>query len=198
MAHTELKGGYARRLAVFIDSIRGMSKHGDNDDAIGGVMHQVKAIVCDNHKTALIYLDHHKKGKAETLLDKTCGTTAKTSAVRIVYAVQKTSMVVCSIEPAKINIFKEIPELKSIKMDNRIVITQPEMVSDKTLTDHAEVFLAKLFSKNTEMFAKDVYALGEEKGFTAFVLKTAKKNLGITVDRLEKNQGPWIWKWTVP
>jgi archaellum biogenesis ATPase FlaH len=185
-------------LAVFIDSIRGMSKFGDNDDAIGGIMHQVNAIVCDNHKAALIYLDHHKKGKADNLLDKSCGTTAKTSAVRIVYAIQKTSMVVCSIEPAKINIFKEIPELKSIKMDNKIIISQAEIVSDKTMTGKAEIFLTRLFSKNPEMYARDVYRMAlEEEGLTDGVIKKAKANLGcISVDRLEGN-GPWIWKWNI-
>jgi archaellum biogenesis ATPase FlaH len=184
-------------LAVFIDSIRGMSKFGDNDDSIGGVMHQVNAIVCDIHKAALVYIDHQKKGQAANKLDKVCGTTAKTSAVRIVYSVEKKSAVVASIEPSKINIFKEIPELKSIKMDNKIIITQAEVVSDETMTGKAEVFLTRLFSKNSEMYARDVYRMAEEKGLSDGVIKKAKANLGcISTDRLQGN-GPWIWKWEI-
>ena len=45
------------------------------------------------------------------------------------------------------------------------------------------------------MFAKDVYSMGEAKGFSSGVLKKAKKNLGcIKVNRVG-NTGPWIWKW---
>ena len=184
-------------LAVFIDSIRGMSRFGDNDDAIGGVMHQVNAICCDIHKAALVYLDHQKKGQAANKLDKCCGTTAKTSAVRIVYAVEKKSAVVCSIEPAKVNIFKEIPELKSIKMDNRVIISQAEIASDETMSAKAEIFLTRLFSKNSEMYARDVYRMAEEAGLSDGVIKKAKGNLGCITPEKLPNNGPWIWKWAI-
>ena len=46
-------------LVVFIDSVRGMSKHSENDDILGKVMQSVNAIVCDKHKSALVYLDHY-------------------------------------------------------------------------------------------------------------------------------------------
>jgi hypothetical protein len=195
--NTLLSGLDGPILAVFIDSIRGMSKFGDNDDAIGGVMHQVNAIVCDIYKAGLIYIDHHKKGKTDNKLDKVCGTTAKTSAVRIVYSIEKKSAVVCSIEPTKVNIFRQIPELKSIKMENRLIISQAEVVSDETMTAKAELFLTELFSKNSEMFARNVYDMGEKIGLTDGVIKKAKANLGcITVDKMPNN-GPWIWKWEI-
>ena len=45
-----------------IDSVRGMSRHSENDDILGKVMQSVNALVCDKHKSALVYLDHYKKG----------------------------------------------------------------------------------------------------------------------------------------
>jgi hypothetical protein len=182
-------------LAVFIDSIRGMSKFGDNEDAVGKVIHQVNAIVCDKHRAGLVYLDHHKKGSAANLLDKNSGTTAKTSAVRVVYAIKKESKLVATIEPSKVNIFCEIPHLTSIKQGNKIIISTKETLSDSTMTDKAEVWLAEIFSGTEEMFAKTIYDAGEKEGFSSSVIKKAKKNLGcIEVDRVEGN-GPWVWKW---
>jgi hypothetical protein len=182
-------------LAVFIDSIRAMSKYGDNDDGVGKVIHEINAIVCDKYRAGLVYLDHHKKGAAATLLDKNSGTTAKTSAVRAVYAIKKESKLVASIIPAKVNIFYEIPELTSIKQGDKIRISAKETLSDNTMTGKGEIFLADLFSKNSEMFVRDVYNMGEAEGLSPGVLKKAKKNLGcIKVSRVD-NTGPWIWKW---
>lgn len=192
---TLLEGYDEPILAVFIDSIRGMSKFGDNDDGVGKVIHQINAIVCDKYRAGLVYIDHHKKGTAANLLDKNSGTTAKTSAVRVVYAIKKESKLVASIIPTKVNIFYEIPELTSIKQGDKIRISAKEILSDNTMTDKAELFLADLFSKNSEMFARNVYSMGEAEGFSDGVLKRAKKNLGcIKVDRVDST-GPWIWKW---
>ena len=49
-------------LAVFIDSIRGMSRLDDNDPRNGDLMHKINAIVCDKHRAGLVYMDHHGKG----------------------------------------------------------------------------------------------------------------------------------------
>ena len=51
------------------------------------------------------------------LLDKTSGTTAKTSAVRIVFAVVKKSNLIRKIIPAKVNIFKDTHKIDR-KMGN--------------------------------------------------------------------------------
>ena len=179
-------------LAVFIDSIRGMSKYGDSDDENGRIMHTLNSIVCDKHRAALIYLDHHKKGAANTLLDKTSGSTSKTSAVRLVLAIEQKSKLVRTIKPAKVNIFKEIPELESIQVGNKIHIRELTDPGEASLIDKAQIWLTNLMAKNKELYASDGYRMAEEAGFNDSVLKRAKKDLPITSKRLE-NRWKWIW-----
>jgi len=179
-------------LAVFIDSIRGMSKYGDSDDENGRIMHNLNSIVCDKHKAALIYLDHHKKGAASTLLDKTAGSTSKTSAVRLVMAIEQKSKLVRTIKPAKVNIFKEIPELESIQVGEKIYIQELTKLSDESAKDKAEVWLTALMAKKKELFASDVYRMAEETGFSDSVLKKAKVDLPITSVQTDKR---WKWVW---
>ena len=180
-------------LAVFIDSIRGMSKYGDSDDENGRIMHTLNSIVCDKHRAALIYLDHHKKGTANNLLDKTSGSTSKTSAVRLVLGIEQKSKLVRTIKPAKVNIFKEIPELESIQVGNKIYIRELANLGEASLIDKAQIWLTNLMAKNKEIYASDGYRMAEEAGFSDSALKRAKQDLPITSKKIE-NRWRWIWE----
>jgi archaellum biogenesis ATPase FlaH len=179
-------------LAVFIDSIRGMSKYGDSDDENGRIMHSLNAIICDKHKSALIYIDHHKKGAASNLLDKTAGSTSKTSAVRLVLAIEKKSKLVRTIKPAKVNLFKEIPELESIQVGHEIHIRELTKFTDSSMTDKCEMWLTELMSNEREIHASDVFRMAEMEGFSTGIVKKAKKELPIKTKQVGKR---WKWFW---
>jgi hypothetical protein len=180
-------------VCVFIDSIRGMSPLGDNDDKIGGVMHRINSLVCDKFHSALVYLDHHKKGKADDLLDKAVGTTAKTAAVSVVLSIIKKSAYVREIKCAKSNI-GPIPDLISMKIGDRIVIKSPSEYSAETMATKAEAFLLELGGEKEERSAVEVYDLAEDQGISPDVLKKVKLQLGI-VSRRKSINDPWLWAW---
>ncbi|HOP48445.1 MAG TPA: AAA family ATPase [Desulfobacteraceae bacterium] len=176
---------------VFIDSIRGMSQFGDNDDKIGAVMHKINALVCDRHHAALVYLDHHKKGRADSLLDKAVGTTAKTAAVSLVLSVVKKSAYVRELRVAKSNI-GDIPELIAVKAGDRILIKEPSSEGSESMTNRAESFLLELFNGQMELSANEVYSLGERQGISVDVLKKVKTQLGIA-SRRDSDLNSWMW-----
>jgi hypothetical protein len=112
-------------------------------------------------------MDHHKKGAASNLLDKTAGSTAKTSAVRLVLAIEKKSKLIRTIKPAKVNIFKEIPELESIQVGHEIHIRELTKLTDPSMTDKCEMWLtlpeAAWYSSHSEATLKKAVYRGELK-----------------------------------
>jgi len=181
-------------LAVFIDSIRGMSRYDDNDAGNGDLMHKINAIVCDKYRAGLIYIDHWGKGKKDNLLDRNVGSTAKTSAVRGVLSVLPVSKFKRIIKPAKANISSMGGDLEVIKVGEKIIIQEPKVHSDERMKDRAEEWLINLFSDNSSMRATDVYRMGEKEGFSGSLLKTVKKDLGIQAHRDgEKSAWKWVW-----
>jgi archaellum biogenesis ATPase FlaH len=180
-------------LAVFIDSIRGITPFDDNDSKIKNVMLNLNSIVCDRHRAALIYIDHHKKGEAKSALDKVVGTTAKAAAVRCVYAVTVVSGMVRKIEVAKTNILDHRPTpLKSVFSNAHGLIIYETESADFTMKDEAQRWLIELFSKKDHYLASEVFELGEREGYNSGTLKKAKEDLGIE----SKQEGfgkPWIW-----
>ena len=182
-------------LAVFIDSIRGMTSLGDNEDKVGGVMHKVNALVCDKYHAALIYIDHWGKSKKDDLLDRNVGTTAKTAAVSAVLSVIKRTSYTRDIRVAKSNI-GEIPDLISVRKGDRVVITQPFKESAESLTTRAEAFLLRLGMEKLERPASEVYNLAEQEGIHVEIVKKVKNKLGIDSEKDAFGQG-WIWKWPV-
>ena len=95
--------------------------------------------------------------------------------------------------PSLVNIFKEIPELESIQVGNKIHIRELTNLGDASLIDKAQVWLTNLMAKNKELYASDGYRMAEEAGFNDSVLKRAKQDLPITSKRLE-NRWKWIWE----
>jgi archaellum biogenesis ATPase FlaH len=187
---TELPG---QTLVVIIDSVRGMSKHSENDDVLGRVMQSVNAVVCDQHKAGLVYIDHYKKGVTVDPLDKVAGTTAKTAAVRLVMGVVKKSATTVHIKATKSNFLNiEIPELESIQVGDKIHIRALEQLSDQSLTDKCLIWLTDLMSEEKELYASDAYRLAEKEGFTDGILKKAKKELPIKTYQHDKR---WKWSW---
>jgi len=180
-------------LAVFIDSIRGMSRLDDNDAGNGHIMQAINAIACDKYGAALVYLDHFGKGKKDNLLDRAVGTTAKTSSVRAVLSVLPVSKYKRRIAVAKANISTIGGELESLKVGQRIIISEPEIASDDTMLDRAEEFLIGIFSEEATLRARDVYSLGEIEGISEHMLKKAKSLLGIKSSSAGPRE-PWIWK----
>lgn len=176
---------------VFIDSIRGMSQFGDNDDKIGSVMHRVNSLVCDKYHAALVYLDHHKKGHADSLLDKSVGTTAKTAAVSLVLSVIKKSAYVRELKVAKSNI-GNISDLVAIKAGEKILIKEPTEESSESMASRAESFLLELFGEQSELPANEVYSKAEAQGISPDVLKKVKTQLGIASKR-ESTLNSWMW-----
>lgn len=184
-------------LAVMVDSIRGITPFADEDSKIGKVMHRINGIVCDRHGSALLYIDHHKKGKTEQdnphhLLDKNAGSTSKTSAVRLVLSVLPVSRYKRIIREAKNNLGPKAPDLEAIKLQGRIVFKEPEELSDESLRGKAEEFLVDLFSKKAVYLAREVYEAGEKVGINSDALKYAKGVLSI---KAIKQGESWLWKW---
>lgn len=181
-------------LAVFVDSLRGITPYDDNESKIKNVMQALNAICCDKYKAALIYIHHFSKGKKSTLLDQSTGSTAITSSVRVVLSVLPVSAFKRTIKQAKSNISGNRPELEAIKIGNRIIINEPAQKSEDTLTTQAEEFLLSLFDKRTKIPAKEIYEKGEALEFSSTLLKNVKKTLGIEAT----NDGfgtPWFWHW---
>ena len=181
-------------ICVFIDSIRGMSRLDDNDPKNGDVIQSLNAMICDRHKSGLVYLDHHGKGAKSNLLDKAVGTTAKTSSVRGVLSVMPVSKFKRVIKSAKANISTMGGDLEVIKVGDEIVIQEPKIQSDETMAGRAEEFLIDLFHKTPSMAARDVYSQGEDEGISSHALKRAKDVLGIQVEK-KGPKDPWIWSW---
>lgn len=181
-------------LAVFIDSLRGATSLADEDSRIKNVIQKLNALVCDKHKASLIYIHHFSKGQKATLLDRSTGTTAITSSVRVVLSVLPVSRYKRVIKQAKSNISATMPELEVIEVDGKIIIRKPAMQSEETLTDGAEEFLINLFKERTTILTREIFEKGEEHGFTSHLLKKVKKTLGIDAHQ-EKIGAPWFWTW---
>jgi hypothetical protein len=180
-------------VCVWVDSLRGMTSHDDNDSAVGKVMHAVNAIVCDKHRSALVYIHHFSKSKKRELLDKITGTTAAVAAVRHVLAIKRASKLKRIITTAKSNIDDMRPDLEVVKAGGRIVIYEPEAESDESQIDRAEEFLMSAFSKAEKVPAKNIYFDGEMAGLSEATLRKAQSNLGI----VSKKEGK-TWMWHLP
>jgi archaellum biogenesis ATPase FlaH len=195
-ALTECKENQMEVLAVFIDSVRGISPYEDSDSRIKNVLMDINSIVCDKYGASLIYIDHHKKGISQTLLDRSVGTTAKAAAVRGVISVLPVSTYVRKMCVAKNNPMTEIPpELMAALYNDRLIIYETTAPTDSSLIGQAEHWLLEMFSKRDTYKATDIYNEGEELGFSSDVLKKAKKNLDI--DAYNEGVGkPWYWTCT--
>jgi archaellum biogenesis ATPase FlaH len=180
-------------LAVFIDSIRGISRFDDNESKIKTVMLPLNGIVCDKYGCSLIYIDHFKKGIATNLLDKVVGSTAKAAAVRCVYAITPVGGLVRKISVAKTNILNHRPdELRTTLRGGKGLLIYECEQPDHTLRDEAQEWLIALFSKQAEYRASEIYSLGEHDSFGISTLKTAKQDLGID-SKQEAVGKPWNW-----
>jgi archaellum biogenesis ATPase FlaH len=177
---------------VFMDSIRGITPFDDNDSKIKNVMTALNSIVCDKHRATLVYIDHHKKGQAATLLDRGVGTTAKAAAVRRVLSVVPVSTYVRKLSLAKSNILGDNPpELLAALTDNDLVIYEAVEQAESSLVGQAQQWLIRMFSERDTYKTLDIYEEGEKFGFTSHTLKKAKQHLSIEAWR--KPPGSWFW-----
>lgn len=184
-------------LAVFIDSIRGMTGFGDNDSEVGNVMMAVNSAVCDRHGSSLVYIDHWKKGRTQgdhSLLDKAVGSTAKTSAVRLVLSVLPVSKLKRALKEAKNNIGTPVPELEVFKSPSgRIIFQESRQATEQSLRDQAEELLFSMFSERQRIPAAEIAEEAEKHEMSFDTVKKLKDTLGIeSVREGEK----WVWVWT--
>jgi hypothetical protein len=180
-------------LAVFIDSIRGITPFDDNESKIKNVMMPLNGIVCDKYGCSLVYIDHFKKGSAQSLLDKLSGSPAKAAAVRCVYAITPVSGMVRKLELAKTNILDHRPAaLKTVLSGERGLIIYETEQPDHTMKDEAQKWLIDMFSKQSEYRSSEIYDLGLQYGFGEETLKKAKQDLSID-SKLEGVGKPWMW-----
>lgn len=184
-------------LAVFVDSIRGMTAFGDNESEVGKVMNGLNALVCDKHRAGLIYIDHWKKGStggSHQLLDKVSGTTAKAAAVRVILSVQPASKLKRTLVEAKNNIGRPIPPLDVLKPEGRIVFKESRQETEQTKKDQAEELLFDMFGSRTIIQVSEAYEKAERAGINVNTLKDVKEALGI---ESIKTGTTWAWKWVI-
>jgi archaellum biogenesis ATPase FlaH len=194
---TQAAGENLPTIAVFIDSIRGISPYDDNESKIKTPMMALNSIVCDQHAAALVYLDHWSKGQKDNLLDKAVGTTAKTAAVRAVYSITSESAYTRLIQCAKMNLLGQEPAtLTSVESSRGIIIYEATGKTDHSLVAQAEKYLIEMFSLKPKYSAQDIYEEAEERGIGSETLKKAKRKLGIESVRGEGIGGSWEWKCT--
>jgi hypothetical protein len=155
-------------------------------------MTALNSIVCDKHRATLVYIDHHKKGQAPTLLDRGVGTTAKAAAVRRVLSVVPVSTYVRKISLAKSNILGDNPaELLAALTDNELVIYEAAEQAENSLVGQAQQWLIKMFSERDTYKVVDIYDAGQKFGFSSHTLKRAKEHL--SVEAWRKPPGSWFW-----
>lgn len=184
-------------LAVFVDSIRGMTAFGDNESEVGKVMNGLNALVCDKHRAALIYIDHWKKGStggAHQLLDKVSGTTAKAAAVRVILSVQPASKLKRQLLEAKNNLGRPIPPLDVLKPKGRIVFVESRQETEQTKRDRAEEILFDLFSSRSAIPVSEIHQAAERAEISMQTFKDVKAALGI---ESTKTGTDWAWRWTI-
>ncbi len=156
------KLGY-KVLAVIIDSIRGMTPYGDSESEIKNAMYGVNAI-CEKYEASAIYIDHHNKQiSIKNLLDRVSGSTAKTSAVALVYAILPTGSYVRKIVCAKSNILHHTPyELHSALGTDGIVISEMKR-SAYTLKAQAQKWLIDIFRNQITYESNFIKEEGQKK-----------------------------------
>lgn len=176
-------------ILLVVDSLRSTTGYNDNDTRTGAALSALAGLVCDEHRSALLFLDHHKKGKADNLLDKVSGTTAKTGVVRLVYSIMPQSDLIRIIAPCKNNLTGiNPPRLQSVETDSGIVITE---VPDDTKKLHkAQLFLMGLFSRENPIPSGLVEVLYEANGFSYGTITRAKATLNIVS---EVHSGEKVW-----
>lgn len=183
-------------LAIFIDSIRGITGLSDNDSLLKNTLIALNAIVCDRMGVSLVYLHHFKKGKTENLLDSFVGTTAVTSCVRVALGVVPVSAYRRAIRIAKCNVSGIGDDLESLKMGSKVEFREPTVRTEETCKVKAEEFLLGMFAERTEISAREIYTTGEEMGISSAVIKKTKAALGIQSYK-SGGDGPWYWKFSM-
>jgi hypothetical protein len=184
---------------VVIDSVRGMQGVGENDPKMAQIMSSISAIICDKHQAACVFIAHHKKGKAESNVDKVAGGTGITSSVRAVYTVTRTGKFTCKITPDASNALgHNAMSYKSVLVGDEeegfeIVISPIEDEAADTVVVEAEKFLVDIFKAQSKYKATTIYQKGAEQGLNKRAIQRAKEKFAIRVFH-EKVPGPWFWE----
>jgi hypothetical protein len=88
----------------------------------------------------------------------------------------------------------EIPELESIQVGDKVHIRELTQLTDQSTTNKCQLWLTDLMSERKKILATKLYELGEDKNFSSSLIKKVKKELPITVDRIENR---WWWFWAL-
>jgi hypothetical protein len=179
-----------RVIAVFIDSVRGMTSQDPNSEEIGNTMRRLNSIVCDKHGAALVYLHHWNKKAGASWLDRNTGSTAITAAVRLVLSVLPNSKYSRKLVVSKSNMAEHIPAVNVVKQGEEIHFYDAEEDADDSQIDMSESFLLDMFKEHETLLARAIYRTGLEKGFSEDALKRAKSKLRI---QSFKSAEGWVW-----
>jgi hypothetical protein len=184
--------------AVVIDSVRGMQAVGENDPKMAQIMGTVSSIVCDKHKAACVFIAHHKKGKADSNVDKVAGGTGITSSVRAVYTVAKVGEFSCRITPDAHNALGVKPKsyLSVLVEDDEgfsVHLSVDDEAIKPTVVVEAEKFLMDLFREQPKYMASTIFHKGAEQGLSRMAIRRAKEKFTVRTFR-EEVPGPWFWE----
>ena len=192
LLHEILAGATMEVIAVFIDSVRGMTEQSVNDEETGNTMRKINGVVCDRHKAALIYLHHWNKKDTKSLLDKNTGSTAITAAVRLVLSViPQTKYIRKVIVGGKNNLGREVEALEVMKNGHGIEIYDPAQGGIITQKERCEEFLLDILKDKKELPQKEIEARGAKLGLNINTIKDVKANMPI---ESRKEGSTWYWR----
>jgi hypothetical protein len=184
--------------AVVIDSVRGMQGVGENDPKMAQIMGTIAAIVCDKHKAACVFIAHHKKGKADSNVDKVAGGTGITSSVRAVYTVTKFGEFSCKITPDAHNALGVKPKsYRSVLVEDddgfSVHISADDEAIKPSAVAEAEKFLMDMFKEQPKYMASTIFHKAAEQGLSRIAIRRAKERFTVRTFR-EEVPGPWFWE----
>lgn len=204
--------------AVFIDSIRGMTRYSEKDSAVGQtMMDTIQPIICQRFKASIVYLHHWNKDLTKDDKDRSSGNTATRQAVRIVYALKETTYKNTKIVLATKPQYNKIPVLEStvdIDDDKKWILyvtparenwtqilssgndTNNSNNNSNKQIDIAMTFLTEKFKTASKYFAKDIYKEGEKNDppISSKTLLRAANRLKITFNKDSRRRSVWICK----
>ncbi len=181
-------------LIVVVDSLSGATLEiSENEDRIKLAIVGLNSIVCEQLKSALVWIHHHSKQKT-TLKDKFSGHTVIHRNVRRAFAVIEKGAHTRIIKMVKNNLLgTKCSELISMESEDQIDIYEIGEDTDGTQAK-AEALLIGLFKNDNKIRARDAIQEADNMGISKKILHKVKSKLGIESQKLGLT---WIWVWSL-
>ncbi len=183
-------------VLVIIDSLRSISNIQLKSDRIGWLMNKINSIVCDRHNSALLYIHHQNKVREAGGRDRIYGTTIIPASVRLIYTLEKKTDYVRSMVCVKDNPGIEPPQLRVIKVADRMFIQEEsaETKSKTTKTRQCEEIILTMLINHESVPVQQIYDACKEKGISESLARTLKDKLNIIHF---KKDGVYHWQFPV-